>query len=119
MHFSFVRLVPYQYITTNLGLFTHIHIHAHTQHQPAICFPLLFQVAVWSERLFPSVSYPSSRQGGVLGSIPKKTKNLFAEHADLKCILQKHADLDFVSPLLMKFELKRGHLLEEETEQLP
>ena len=46
-------------------------------------------------------------------------KNLFAEHADLKCILQKHADLDFVFPLLMKFILKRGHLLEEETEQLP
>ena len=63
---------------------------------------------MWFERLFPSVSYPSSRLGGVLGSVLKKTKNLFAERADLKSFLQNHVDLDFVSPSLMKYELKEG-----------
>ena len=72
---------------------------------------------MWFERLFPSVSYPSSHLGGVLGSILKKIKNLFAEHADLKSFLQNHVDLDFVSHSRMKFGLKRGHLLEEETDR--
>ena len=97
MHFRFVRLVPYHIISGLLLTWGYLHIYTymHTLSINPLCFPLLFQVAVWFERPFPSVSYPSSRLGGVLGSILKKTKNLFAEHAKLKCILQNH--VDFVS----------------------
>ena len=121
MHFSVVRLVPYQHIITNLGLFTcnciYIQVYMHTLSiNPLYVFPFCFRLQCGLKD-FPSASYPSSHLGGVLGSVLKKTKNLFAEHADLKSFLQNHIDLDFVSPSLMKSELKRGHLLQEETDR--
>ena len=64
------------------------------------------------------MSSPSSHLGGVPRTIIINVKKLVVEHAALEYFLQNHVDLDFVSPPLMKFVLKREHPLEEETDRV-
>ena len=79
----------------------------------------VFQVAIWFERLFPEVSYPSSRVSPMLDYLLKKAKSLHEKKEDLQVFLCTQRDFDFVSVSLQKLGLARGQLLEERADTTP
>ena len=71
----------------------------------------MFQVCAWFVRLFPTVSYPSSRLPGTLNHLEKKVEALHASGADLELFLQQEINFDFVSMSQSQLGLMRGELL--------
>ena len=79
----------------------------------------MLQLATWFEKLYPQVTYPSSRLSGALGQRLKKVTRLHergVSHA-IAAFLETEVDFDFVSTSLSNLGLKRGQLLEKDCNQ--
>ena len=72
-------------------------------------------VSKWFERLYPNVSYPSSRLSGVFVRLMKKVTKMHEGGEDLAAFLATEVDFDFVSASLTSLGLKRGQLMARES----